>query len=122
MIKILGLSLVVLLGRVAFAATQSPVTVFTEKAAPHAIFNALTFPARVESKVNAIVRCEADGAVTRILKPLGSRVRRGETVAIIKHTDPVYEFAPLAVVASVSGVVNEVHIPKEVWSTRAIRS
>src|SRR5207253_1515153 len=66
--------------------------------------------ARVESRVNAIVRSEAAGAVTKIVKPLGSRVRRGETVAIIKHTDPVYEYAPMAVVASVSGVVNEVHV------------
>jgi membrane fusion protein, multidrug efflux system len=41
---------------------------------------------------------------------LGSRVRRGEIVAIVKHTDPVYQYAPLNVIASVAGVVNEVQV------------
>ena len=90
--------------------TAPAVTVFTEKAAKKSIFNVLTFPARVESKVNAVVRSEAGGAITKIVKPLGAQVQRGETVAIVKHTDPVYEYRPMAVVASVSGVVSDVHI------------
>jgi multidrug efflux pump subunit AcrA (membrane-fusion protein) len=94
----------------AFGAPQPIVSVVTEKAMLKPIFNLLTFPARVESKVNAVVRSEADGAVTEIIRQLGSRVRRGETIAIIKHTDPVYEFAPLSVIASICGVVNEVHV------------
>jgi multidrug efflux pump subunit AcrA (membrane-fusion protein) len=102
-------------GSLSLAAIPAPVaptavSVFTETAKTQAIYNVLTFPARVESRVNAIVRSESEGAVTKVVKPLGSRVRRGETVAVIKHTDPVYEFAPMNVVASVSGVVNEVHI------------
>lgn len=94
----------------ALAAPLPPISVFVGKASIQPIYNVLTFPARVESRVNAIVRSEAAGAVTRILKPLGSHVRRGETLAIIKHTDPVYEYAPMKVIASVSGVVSEVQV------------
>lgn len=93
----------------AFATTQ-PIGVFTEKAIAKPVFNLLTYPARVESRVNAIVRSESDGAITKILKPLGSKVHRGDVIAIVKHTDPVYQYAPLNVVASVSGVVNEVNV------------
>lgn len=96
----------------AVAAVPSAVPVFTQKAIEKPIFNILTYPARVESQVNAVVRSEAEGAVTEIMKPLGSRVRRGEKIAIIKHMDPVYEYAPLAVVAPVSGVVNDVLVTK----------
>lgn len=95
----------------AYAATApAPIQVFTEKASAHSIFNILTYPARVESRVNAVVRSESDGAITKILRPLGSKVRRGEVIAVIKHMDPVYEYAPLNVIASVSGVINEVNV------------
>ena len=85
-------------------------SVFVETAKPKTLFRMLTFPARVESRVNAVIRAEADGAVTEILKPLGHTVHRGEPVAIIRHTDPVYEYAPLNVIASVDGVVNDVQV------------
>lgn len=88
----------------------APISVFTEKAAAKPLFNTLTYPARVESRVHAVVRAESDGAVARIIRPLGSRVRRGETIAVVKHTDPVYQYAPLNVIASVSGVINEVNV------------
>src|ERR1044072_5685667 len=94
----------------ALAVPQNPATVFTEKISPQSISNILTYPARVESKVKAIVRAESDGVVTTILKPLGSKVLRGEVIAIVKHTDPVYQYAPLRVVAAIGGVVNEVHV------------
>lgn len=94
------------------ASAPAAVSVFTEKASLKPIFNILSFPARVESQVNAVIRSETEGAVTEIVKPLGSKVRRGETIAIIKHTDPVYVYAPHAVVAPVSGVVNEVLVTK----------
>jgi multidrug efflux pump subunit AcrA (membrane-fusion protein) len=95
----------------AWASTPpTPITVFTEKAASKNLFNTLTYPARIESRVNAIVRAESDGAVDKILKPLGSRVHRGEIIAVVKHLDPVFQYAPLNVVASVSGVVNDVNV------------
>ncbi len=96
--------------QLAYAAPMPPPTVFTEKATQSAIFSVLTFPARVTSTVNAVVRCEADGIVSKIVRGLGSKVRRGETIAIIRHTDPVYEFVPLNVVASVDGVVSDVAV------------
>jgi multidrug efflux pump subunit AcrA (membrane-fusion protein) len=107
MLIILGLNLG------AHAATPPsipPASVFIENVKARPLFSVVTFPARVESRVNAVVRAEADGAVTAILKPLGHRVRAGEPVAVIKHTDPVYEYAPMNVLASVSGVVNEVQV------------
>lgn len=73
------------LGRIAQTATpaagtrpENVISVFTEKAQARTIESILTFPARVESKVNAIVRSESDGAVTQIVRPLGSRVHRNE--------------------------------------------
>jgi multidrug efflux pump subunit AcrA (membrane-fusion protein) len=86
-------------------AAPSPAVVFTEKVKPGDLFNVLSFPARVESKVNAAVRTEADGIVAEIFKPLGSKVQRGDKIASIKHTDPVYEYAPLLVRAPVNGIV-----------------
>lgn len=109
MVRFIGIGLIFISGWSGYAAT-APATVFTAKASPQAIFNILSFPARVESRVNASIKAESDGFVSEIVKPLGSRVRRGDTIAIIKHTDPVYEYAPLNVRASVAGVVNEVNV------------
>lgn len=108
----LRFALAILFSTQSFASSAPEITVFTQTAKPQQIFKVLTFPARVESKVNAVVRSESDGAVTEILKPLGSHVNRGETVAILRHTDPVYEYAPVAVVSSVSGVISDVAITK----------
>ena len=91
------------------AATE-PVPVFTEMVETTKLFKMLSFPARVESRVNATVRSEADGIVGEIYKPLGSRVHEGDKIASIKHTDPVYEYAPLTVRAPVSGIVYQVSV------------
>jgi len=109
----LRFALAILFSFQSFASSSAPeITVFTQTAKPQQIFKVLTFPARVESKVDAVVRSESDGAVTEILKPLGSNVKRGETVAILRHTDPVYEYAPVAVLSSVSGVISDVAVTK----------
>lgn len=106
---------IALIGAAAFGSNapikaQPVISVFTQTAQRQAVFNILSYPARIESRVNAVVRSEADGAVIKILKPLGSQVHRGSVVAVLQHTDPVYEYAPLSIVASVAGVVSEVNI------------
>jgi len=94
-----------LFGSATADASPAPVPVFTEKVQPGELYSVLSFPARVESRVNAVVRSESDGIVSEIFKPLGSKVQQGEKIASIKHTDPVYEYAPLVVRAPVSGIV-----------------
>lgn len=91
-----------------WALPHDPPTVFSEKITTQPIFDLLTYPARVDSKVNATVLAETDGVISKILKPLGSKVRRGEAIAVLKHIDPVYQYAPMMVVAPVAGVVNQV--------------
>ncbi len=109
MFTLLGafMALVFLVGRA--VAAPSLASVFTETVQHADLYNVLSFPARVESKVNAIVRSESDGIVSSI-KPMGSRVQRGEKIASITHTDPVYEYAPLTVRAPVTGVIYQLTV------------
>lgn len=74
------------------------------------LFDVLSYPARISPAVNASLLSEADGIVHKIFRPLGRPVKRGEKVLTIKNTDPVYDFAPLAVTAPVAGVVSSIDV------------
>ncbi len=89
-----------------------PVAVFTEKIADKPVFDTLTYPAQIESRVNAMILAESDGVITKIPHPLGAKIRRGEIVAIIRHTDPIYQYQPFIVRAPVTGVINEVYLTR----------
>ncbi len=96
---------------VAKASAPPPIPVVTtEKAKLSALSDNLTYPARVESRVNSMIYSESDGVITQISAPLGSRIRKGGRLATIKHTDPVYQFAPLIVTAPVDGYVSQVSV------------
>jgi RND family efflux transporter MFP subunit len=82
----------------------------TEQAQVVEIADAITYPARVTSKVKATVFAPAEGVITKIHAPLGSQIRAGATLMAIKNTDPLYEYVPIAVETPVTGVVSALEV------------
>lgn len=64
-------------------------------------------PVRVEAKLRSSVLAEVEGWVTKIKKPLGAKVKRGEVVLYIENKDPTFTFAPVPVRAPVNGVISQ---------------
>lgn len=89
---------------------KKPPMVMVSPAKRAELFEVLTYPARVVPKVNANVLSESEGVVTKIHAPLGSRVVRGQKLLTVKHTDPVYQYAPVNITAPVTGVVSLVDV------------
>ncbi|HEX4926321.1 MAG TPA: efflux RND transporter periplasmic adaptor subunit, partial [Bdellovibrionales bacterium] len=102
--------LILILVALSPAARANPKTVFVNAVKPQELFDVLTYPARVESKVNAQVYSESDGVVTKILMPVGERVKSGEKILVVKHTDPLYNYAPVALTSPVAGVVSQIKV------------
>lgn len=67
----------------------------------------LLVPTKVEAKVASLVTAEAEGFVTKIVKPLGSRVKAGEVVLYVENKDPAYTYAKVPVRSPVGGVVSQ---------------
>ena len=65
----------------------------------------LVFPAQIVSRLNSRIVAEGEGIVVKIEKSAGSRVKAGDLLAVIKNTDPAYDYAPLKTLAAVSGAV-----------------
>jgi multidrug efflux pump subunit AcrA (membrane-fusion protein) len=101
-----------LIGAIANASTgpdKTPV-VFTKKASLSDLFDELTYPARVESKINASIYSESDGVVSQIHAPLGVKVKPRSKLLVVKHVDPIYQFAPMTLYSPVHGTVSQVHV------------
>lgn len=81
--------------------------VIVQKIMPVANTRRLLVPARVEARVASSVVAEAEGFVTVIKKPLGSKVKAGEVVLLIKNQDPVFTYASVPVRSPVAGVVSQ---------------
>jgi multidrug efflux pump subunit AcrA (membrane-fusion protein) len=64
-------------------------------------------PVRVEAKMRSALVAEVEGWVTKILKPLGSKVRAGEVVMYIENKDPTFTYAAVPIRAPVSGVISQ---------------
>lgn len=94
---------------VSFANDQVPV-VQVEKLELTELFDEVTYPARVTSKVQAAITADMDGVVVKVLAPLGHRVARGGDLFMIKNTDPVYEYVPVKVTSPVAGVVSNLEV------------
>ncbi|MBI4405187.1 MAG: efflux RND transporter periplasmic adaptor subunit [Deltaproteobacteria bacterium] len=98
---------------VAFAAVEekpkAPV-VFVEQARKSDLFDQLTYPARLAPRVNATVLAESEGIVSKIVAPLGRQVARNQRIMTIKHTDPVYQYAPFTVAAPVAGIISQIEV------------
>lgn len=67
----------------------------------------LLVPAKVEARVASLVTAEAEGFVTKIAKPLGSKVKAGQVVLYVENKDPAFTYAKVPVRAPVSGVVSQ---------------
>jgi multidrug efflux pump subunit AcrA (membrane-fusion protein) len=91
---------------------MKPASVVVSKIVQKEIFDTLSYPARVNPKINTTLLSESDGVVTSILAPLGKKVSRGQTILTITHTDPVYQYAPVRVVSPVNGVVSGLDVSR----------
>lgn len=85
------------------------------------LYDVLTYPARVEPKVNANILSETDGVVTKVLTPLGTKVAARARLFVLKHTDPVYQYAPVIVTAPVAGVISQVDVSEGTLVTKGQR-
>lgn len=95
--------------------------VFVDKVKTSELFDVLSYPARLIPKTTATLLSEADGIVRKISTPLGTPVKKNETVATIGNTDPVYQYAPMSVRSPVAGVVSSVEITEGSRVTRGQR-
>ena len=84
--------------------------VFVRKTESSSIFDQLIYPAKVIPQVNTTILSETDGIVTKILSPLGQSVRNHQSMMMISHTDPIYQYAPMVVISSVNGVVSSMDV------------
>lgn len=92
------------------AAPESAAIVFVELVKPTRLFESLSYPARVVAKLNTTILAETDGIVSRIYAPLGQRVGAKQKVLAIAHTDPIYQYAPILMLAPVAGVVSQIEV------------
>lgn len=105
--------LLVFLSQAVFAAPQTPIvdTVVIQK---QSIQRLIKYPASVIPVVQGKLTSEITGTVTRIVKGLGAKVRRGEVIFYLKNNQMEMNFNNYAVRAPVSGVVAklDVHLGK----------
>jgi multidrug efflux pump subunit AcrA (membrane-fusion protein) len=88
----------------------SSAVVFGKAAKVEKFSDELSYPARVVPKINSTVLADADGVVTKIPTVLGQRVGAHQTLVVITHTDPVYQYAPMKVLSPISGVVSAINV------------
>lgn len=92
--------------------------VITLRAEKVAISQPLTYPALVEAKVQATVLAEADGVVKQIHSLLGQKTGRGHRLMTIQQTDPIFQFAPVAIKSPVAGIVSELNVTEGALVTK----
>ena len=81
----------------------------------------LSYPARIESKINTSILADADGIVSHLYTPLGTEVSARKPLMQLSHTDPVYQYAPFVVRAPIHGVVSQVDVTEGSQVTRGQR-
>lgn len=89
---------------------SAPPVVLTSKTKPQELFELLTYPARVTPEINTQLIAETDGIVSDISAALGQKVQKGSRVLSIRHTDPVYQYAPATVLSPIQGIVSALEI------------
>lgn len=78
----------------------------------------LTFPARASSLVQTKIYSESDGVVRSLPVNVGSRITKRSEILVIRHTDPVYQYAPVRVTSPVSGIVSSLEVTEGTQVTR----
>ena len=69
-----------------------------------------SYPARIFPVTHATVLADSDGVITRIMAPLGTSVKKGQHLAKVEHTDPVYQYRSAIVRSPVNGVVSALDV------------
>lgn len=94
----------------ALAAVSPPPTptVFVDHVESASLFDRLTYPAKVKPKVEANVLAEIDGVVEKVHGALGHKVAKGQPLITLRHTDPVFQYAPVVIKAPVKGVISQI--------------
>jgi multidrug efflux pump subunit AcrA (membrane-fusion protein) len=80
--------------------------VVAETALTAELAQTLTYPARVDARIQAAVLSDIDGRVESVTVELGSAVKRNQVLAEVRHTDPGFEYAPVRLRSPVSGTVS----------------
>ncbi|MBI2520658.1 MAG: efflux RND transporter periplasmic adaptor subunit [Bdellovibrio sp.] len=87
-----------------------PKTVKAVKAATQVFFESYTYPARIEFDTLAQVKTPVEGEVVELKTFLGQQTKRGQILAVIKNTDPLFQYKTARIVAPLDGVVTEILI------------
>ncbi|HAZ12272.1 MAG: hypothetical protein A2X86_03455 [Bdellovibrionales bacterium GWA2_49_15] len=87
-----------------------PKTVKTIKATSQVFFESYTYPARIEFDTLAQVKTPVEGEVVELKTSLGRETKRGQILAVIKNTDPLFQYKTAKIVAPLDGVVTEILI------------
>jgi multidrug efflux pump subunit AcrA (membrane-fusion protein) len=93
-----------------FAAIDKKTTVYIKELKVEKFSDKVQYPGRVVSNINAWVHSETSGEIKKIVKPIGTVVKKGETVLIIQNTDPVFNYAPVRITSPTSGVVTLIEV------------
>jgi multidrug efflux pump subunit AcrA (membrane-fusion protein) len=84
--------------------------VFAKKIEKTEIFDRYYLPAKIQSKVEAMVLAENSGRVEEIKVNLGQVIEKKATLVSIKHTDPSYKYNALKVSSPVAGIVADIYV------------
>jgi membrane fusion protein (multidrug efflux system) len=90
------------------AEARPPATVLAERLKPTELFDELSYPARVLSRVNTVIRADVDGTVTDIQSQLGRRVGARKRIFKIAQLDPRY--APVWAITPLAGVISSIDV------------
>lgn len=82
-------------------------SVYAFKAQIKNLQDEVIYPAKIRPRIVAKIQSKIEGQVRRILKPIGSAVKKGEILAIISHTDPIYRFRSYKVRSTINGVIGQ---------------
>jgi RND family efflux transporter MFP subunit len=84
--------------------------VFVKKIEKSEIFDRYYLPAKIQSKVEAMVLAENSGRVEELKVNLGQVIEKKATLVSIKHTDPSYKYNALKVTSPVAGIVADIYV------------
>lgn len=84
-------------------------TVLIEAIEKKEVYDLLVYPVRIEPRILATVLTETSGVVEDLKVRIGDIVKRNQTIAKIRHLDPVYGGRSVEVKATIDGVVSQVY-------------
>ena len=89
---------------------QKKASVFIRRIQVESISDILNYPARVRARVNSTILSETDGIISQVFVTLGKKVNIRQTLMVLNHTDPVYQYAPVQIRAPIQGIVSAIDV------------